>query len=91
MLCNSNYLQLAHLLWQVPLESLSSQLQAYLQVLKGRLVEVINEDYNDFVSLSTKLVNVDGAVAQMQKPLLLLKASMQHARKLAGHHLLLSK
>ena len=83
MLCNSNYLQLAHLLWQVPLESLSSQLQAYLQVLKGRLVEVINEDYNDFVSLSTKLVNVDGAVAQMQKPLLLLKASMQHACKLA--------
>ena len=34
-----------------------------------QLVEVINEDYNDFVSLSTKLVNVDGAVLRMQKPL----------------------
>jgi len=32
-------------------------------------VEVINEDYADFVSLSTKLVNVDGAVLRMQKPL----------------------
>lgn len=32
-------------------------------------MEVINEDYNDFVSLSTKLVNVDGAVLRMQKPL----------------------
>jgi hypothetical protein len=58
---------------QVPLETLSSQLQKYLTVLKGKLVEVINEDYNDFVSLSTKLVNVDGAVTQMQKPLLTLK------------------
>lgn len=58
---------------QVPLETLRSQLQKYLTVLKGKLVEVINEDYNDFVSLSTKLVNVDGAVTQMQKPLLTLK------------------
>ena len=38
-----------------------------------QLVEVINEDYNDFVSLSTKLVNVDGAVLRMQKPLLELR------------------
>ena len=30
---------------------------------------MINEDYADFVSLSTQLVNVDGAVARMQKPL----------------------
>lgn len=58
---------------QVPLETLSSELQKYVTVLKGKLVEVINEDYNDFVSLSTKLVNVDGVVTQMQKPLLSLK------------------
>ena len=32
-------------------------------------MEVINEDYNDFVSLSTKLVNVDAAVLRMQRPL----------------------
>jgi hypothetical protein len=35
----------------------------------AQLVEVINEDYADFVSLSTKLVNVDGAVLRMQRPL----------------------
>jgi hypothetical protein len=40
-----------------------------------QLVEVINEDYADFVSLSTKLVNVDGAVLRMQKPLLELRVS----------------
>lgn len=41
---------------------------------RTQLVEVINEDYNDFVSLSTKLVNIDGSVLRMQKPLLELKA-----------------
>lgn len=58
---------------QVPLETLSAELQRYVTVLKSKLVEVINEDYNDFVSLSTKLVNIEGAVTQMQKPLLMLK------------------
>ncbi len=58
------------------METLSSQLQNYLTVLKGKLVEVINEDYNDFVSLSTKLVNIDGAVSQMKKPLLTLKVGI---------------
>lgn len=61
---------------QVPLETLSEELQRYVTVLKGKLVEVVNEDYNDFVSLSTKLVNVDGAVTQMQKPLLVLKVQI---------------
>ena len=37
------------------------------------LCQVINDDYNDFVSLSTKLVNVDGALARMQAPLLELQ------------------
>lgn len=35
--------------------------------------QVINEDYNDFVSLSTKLVNVDGSLQRMQAPLLELQ------------------
>ena len=43
-------------------------------------MEVINEDYNDFVSLSTKLVNVDGAVLRMQKPLEELQARLAAAR-----------
>lgn len=35
---------------------------------------MINDDYTDFVSLSTKLVNVDGSLARMQRPLLELQA-----------------
>lgn len=58
---------------QVPLEALSAELEAHLQVLRNRLVEVINEHYGDFVSLSSKLVNVDSAVIRMQKPLLDIK------------------
>ena len=34
---------------------------------------MINEDYNDFISLSTKLVNVDGAVMRMSRPVIKLK------------------
>lgn len=59
-------------------------------------MEVINEDYNDFVSLSTKLVNVDGAVLRMQKPLqevgeklLAVKASLQKELDSLGQGLVL--
>lgn len=38
-----------------------------------QLVEVINEDYNDFISLSSKLMNVDGAVLRMRTSLLSVK------------------
>lgn len=63
-------------LLQVPLEALSAELQAHLQVLRNKLVEVINEHYGDFVSLSSKLVNVDSAVIRMQKPLMEIKVQM---------------
>lgn len=43
-----------------------------------QLFEVINEDYDDFVSLSTKLVNVDSAVLRMQKPLEEVKVLHSH-------------
>ncbi len=55
---------------QVPLDTLGNELEKHLASLSARLVEVVNEDYNDFVTLSTKLVDVDGAVARMQGPLL---------------------
>ncbi|EFN56656.1 hypothetical protein CHLNCDRAFT_57543 [Chlorella variabilis] len=64
----------------VPLETLSSELHSHLGALKNKLVEVINDDYNDFVSLSTKLVNVDGALTRMQKPLLELQEKLEAAR-----------
>lgn len=53
----------------VPFDTLRSQLQSHLSSLKHELVDLINRDYNDFVNLSTKLVDVDSAVARMRAPL----------------------
>ncbi|PSC75738.1 conserved oligomeric Golgi complex subunit 2 [Micractinium conductrix] len=64
----------------VPLETLSTELHSHLNALKNKLVEVINDDYTDFVSLSTKLVNVDGSLARMQRPLLELQEKLESAR-----------
>uniref|UniRef100_A0A1D1YH47 Conserved oligomeric Golgi complex subunit 2 n=1 Tax=Anthurium amnicola TaxID=1678845 RepID=A0A1D1YH47_9ARAE len=53
----------------VPLESLRAELRAYLGSLNSELVDHLNRDYADFVSLSTRLVDVDAAVARMRAPL----------------------
>ncbi|XP_051122568.1 conserved oligomeric Golgi complex subunit 2 [Andrographis paniculata] len=57
----------------VPFDTLRSELRSHLGVLKHELVELINRDYADFVSLSTKLVDIDGAVVRMRAPLLEIK------------------
>ena len=61
---------------QVPLATLQSELQVYLQHVKAKLVEVINEDYGDYIGLSSKLSAVDGAVMRMRKPLVELKEKL---------------
>ncbi|KAG6404185.1 hypothetical protein SASPL_136425 [Salvia splendens] len=57
----------------VPFDTLRSELRSHLGALKHELVELINRDYADFVSLSTKLVDVDGVVVRMRAPLLEIK------------------
>ena len=41
----------------VPLDALKANLDDYLKSLKHALIELINEDYADFVNLSTNLVS----------------------------------
>lgn len=57
----------------VPFDNLRSELQSHLSSLKHELVELINRDYADFVNLSTKLVDVDGAILRMRAPLMELR------------------
>ncbi|GIL63172.1 hypothetical protein Vafri_17283 [Volvox africanus] len=57
----------------VPLATLQNELSNYLATLKTKLVEVINEDYADYVGLSGRLANVEGSVVRMRKPLLELR------------------
>ncbi|KAK9784931.1 hypothetical protein WJX73_001855, partial [Symbiochloris irregularis] len=71
----------------VPLERLAVELEAHLGKLKTKLFEVINEDYDDFVSLSTKLVNVDSAVLRMQKPLLEVQGRLESVAEGVQEHL----
>uniref|UniRef100_A0A383VAV9 Conserved oligomeric Golgi complex subunit 2 n=1 Tax=Tetradesmus obliquus TaxID=3088 RepID=A0A383VAV9_TETOB len=54
----------------VPLPTVKAELQAYLLQLKNKLVEAINEDYSDYVGLSSKLGGLEGAVVRMRQPLL---------------------
>ena len=42
----------------VPLDALKANLDDYLKSLKHALIELINEDYADFVNLSTNLVGI---------------------------------
>ncbi|MEW5305476.1 MAG: hypothetical protein WDW36_008012 [Sanguina aurantia] len=53
----------------VPLSTLQTELNSYLSLLKTKLVEVINEDYSDYVGLAGKLTGVEGAVLRMRRPL----------------------
>ncbi|MQL79813.1 hypothetical protein Taro_012234 [Colocasia esculenta] len=53
----------------VPLEGLRAELRVHLASLNAELVDHLNRDYADFVSLSTRLVDVDAAVARMRAPL----------------------
>lgn len=43
-----------------------------------QLVEVINEDYSDYVGLAGKLTGVEGAVLRMRRPLGELKVGRKH-------------
>ncbi|XP_058103293.1 conserved oligomeric Golgi complex subunit 2 [Magnolia sinica] len=53
----------------VPFDTLRAHLWAHLSSLNHELVDLINRDYADFVSLSTKLIDIDGAVVRMRSPL----------------------
>ncbi|KAI5081012.1 hypothetical protein GOP47_0004195 [Adiantum capillus-veneris] len=64
----------------VPLETLRAELRSHLRLLKGELVELINRDYADFVNLSTKLVDVDGAVLRMRAPLSDLRSRLSSVK-----------
>lgn len=75
-------------LWQqVPLETLQSRLNEHGEALRARLIEVVNEDYDDFVSLSTKMVDVDGATAKLQAPLATIRARIEHTKAEVLHQI----
>ncbi|CAM6106737.1 unnamed protein product [Calypogeia fissa] len=65
----------------VPFDTLRAELRSHQAVLKHELVDLINRDYTDFVNLSTKLVDVDGAVLRMRLPLNELRGKLLVVRE----------
>lgn len=53
----------------VPLNVFKKELDDYLKLLKNALIELINQDYADFVNLSTNLVGMDKAINNLTIPL----------------------
>ena len=57
----------------IPLETLKEDLSLYLEVLETAMYDLINRDYQDFVSLSSNLVGLDTAIEDLTNPLNVLK------------------
>ena len=47
---------------ETPLDNLRDDLGLYLKVLRSSMIELINQDYADFVNLSTNLVGLDQSI-----------------------------
>lgn len=58
---------------RVTLEQLKDDLNSYLKLLKASMVELINEDYNDFINLTTNLMGFDKSINNLSQPLIKLR------------------
>lgn len=56
----------------------------YLKVLRSAMIELINEDYADFVNLSSDLVGLDQSIGKIQLPLQTLKEEITSVRTIVG-------
>ncbi|CAH8838760.1 unnamed protein product [Trichobilharzia szidati] len=65
----------------ISLERLRDDLLQYSNILKSSLIELINQDYADFVSLSTNLVGLDKSINTIAKPLKQLQSYISSVLK----------
>lgn len=54
---------------RVHLEQLRQDLEKYFKRLKGAMIDLINKDYHEFVSLSAHLADLDKQLVALRKPL----------------------
>jgi len=48
---------------------MQDDLGMYLKLLRSAMIDLINRDYTDFVSLSSNLIGLDKAINELQVPL----------------------
>ena len=66
------------------LDVLRDDLGIYLKVLRSSMIELINQDYADFVNLSTNLVGLDQGILRIREPLERLDIEITGAREELG-------
>lgn len=64
----------------VQLETLREDLGLYLRLLRTAMIELINQDYADFVNLSSNLVGLDRAIGKLSVPLGQLKEEVKSVK-----------
>lgn len=58
------------------METMRDDLGVYLKVLRSAMIELINEDYADFVNLASNLRGLDAQIVDIQTPLQQLRADI---------------
>ncbi|XP_055677257.1 conserved oligomeric Golgi complex subunit 2 [Lutzomyia longipalpis] len=69
------------------LEEIRDDLGIYLKVLRSAMIELINEDYADFVNLSANLIGLDKSIEAIQVPLRHLRQEIEGVRTLLGNNM----
>lgn len=64
----------------VPLDRLKKDLSAQQKTLKNELVELINQDYTDFINLSTNMLGLDHLILELNQPLQSLNGQVKTVR-----------
>jgi hypothetical protein len=70
----------------IPLEELRGELRAYLSTLREELVQLINDDYEEFISLGTGLRGENERLRRLQMPLGNLASEVGTIREVLLRH-----
>ncbi|WOO83788.1 Conserved oligomeric Golgi complex subunit 2 [Vanrija pseudolonga] len=70
----------------IPLDELRAELRAYLGVLREELVQLINDDYEEFISLGTGLRGEGERLKGLQRPLTGLRGQVEIVRDVLKDH-----
>ncbi|XP_064402845.1 conserved oligomeric Golgi complex subunit 2-like isoform X2 [Halichondria panicea] len=65
---------------RVTMEGLREELHGYFKTLKSAMVELINQDYADFVNLSANLAGIDKSIGSLMSPLKQLQTEIKEIK-----------
>ncbi|KAL7425101.1 hypothetical protein Q5752_000789 [Cryptotrichosporon argae] len=70
----------------IPLDELRGELREYLGGLREELVQLINDDYEEFISLGTGLRGEGERLGRLEKPLRVLRQEVEVVRNVLKSH-----